>query len=357
MEGTRRALLRLAAACCLLCALPGEGQKTAETLVTPSPFLSTMPTSHQPSEAADLNPETTSSPETSLEKNMTATTTNGTGAHTTEKDASTSTTPVAGNEAEGLQASPTASSGDVVVTHHEHRNVSLSVNSSTEIPSPSPAASSREENPPGNEGTEPLSTAEEVDAGSATPTPPPNSVPATTNSLQLGPSDSQTVGSTMTRSGTTPGMSPGSATEEGTMEPQTASAPFSTKGSMSSATASSAVTVTPVVTTSTPTSTAAVTTNASALEQPVPPMHEKASVLDVGDDENPELPSSPLDETTRADPLVIAVISVFIVMVGILGLVGFLRYRQHNSRMEFRRLQDLPMDDMMEDTPLSLYSY
>lgn len=123
-------------------------------------------------------------------------------------------------------------------------------------------------------------------------------------------------------------------------------------------------------------------------------MHEKASVLDVGDDENPgkcfafvpaltkgwgylilplsctkqnqqrqgfatpalkvlfwphslgilaELPSSPLADTTKTDPLVITVISVFIVMVGILGLVGFLRYRQHNSRMEFRRLQDLPM--------------
>lgn len=41
--------------------------------------------------------------------------------------------------------------------------------------------------------------------------------------------------------------------------------------------------------------------------------------------------------------MVITVISVFIVMVGILGLVGFLRYRQHNNRMEFRRLQDLPM--------------
>jgi len=56
-----------------------------------------------------------------------------------------------------------------------------------------------------------------------------------------------------------------------------------------------------------------------------------------------ELPSSPLADTTKADPLVITVISVFIVMVGILGLVGFLRYRQHNSRLEFRRLQDLPM--------------
>lgn len=41
--------------------------------------------------------------------------------------------------------------------------------------------------------------------------------------------------------------------------------------------------------------------------------------------------------------MVITVISVFVVMVGILALVGFLRYRQHNNRMEFRRLQDLPM--------------
>ncbi|XP_067157241.1 uncharacterized protein [Apteryx mantelli] len=335
----------------------GDGQKTGETLVKPSPFLSTMPTSHQPSEAADLSPETTTVPETSSEKNMTSAVTNGTGAHTTEEDAPIPTTPMAGTEAERLQASPTASPGDVTATHHEHHNVSLSVSSSTEIPSPSLAASTQEENPPGHEGTEPLSTTEEADAGSATPTPSPNSVPAATNSSQLGPSDSQTVGPTTTRSGTTPGMSPRSATEESTVEPQTASTPFSTKGSTSSATTSSAVTVTPVVTTSTTTSTAAVTTSTSALEQPVESIHEKASVLDVGDDENPELPSSPLAETTRADPLVIAVISVFVVMVGILGLVGFLRYRQHNSRMEFRRLQDLPMDDMMEDTPLSLYSY
>nr|XP_009679245.1 PREDICTED: putative GPI-anchored protein PB15E9.01c [Struthio camelus australis] len=312
-----------------------------------------MPASHQPSEAADLSPQTTTDPETSSEKNMTASMTNGTGAHTTEEDTSISTTPMAGTEAERLQASPTASPGDITVTHHELHNMSVSVSSSTEIPSSSLAASTLEENAPGHEGTEPLSTTEEVGAGSATPTPPLSSVPATTNSSQLGSSDSQTMGPTTTRSGTTPATSSG----ENTVEPQTASAPFSTNRSMSSAIASSAVTVTPAVTTSTTTSATAVTISTSALQQPVESMHEKASVLDVGDDENPELPSSPLAETTRADPLVIAVISVFIIMVGILGLVGFLRYRQHNSRMEFRRLQDLPMDDMMEDTPLSLYSY
>ncbi|XP_074732266.1 uncharacterized protein LOC141946428 isoform X1 [Strix uralensis] len=360
MEGTRRALLRLAAACCLLCALPGEGQKTAQTLETPSLFLSTVLTSHQPTEASAFSPVTTAIPETSLEKKLTAATLNATGAHATEmEDASIPTTPMVGTQAERLQASTPASPRDVTVTQREHHNVSLSVNSSTEIPSPTPTASTLEENQPNHEVTETFSTTEEMDdTSSATPTLPLNSVPAaTTNSSQLGPFDGQTMGPTAARSETRPGTSPVGATEESTTEPRTSSAPISTVGSTSPAIASSTVTVRSLVTSSSSTSTADTPTNISTLEQPLKPMHEKASVLDVADDKNPELPSSPLAETTRADPLVITVISVFIVMVGILGLVGFLRYRQHNSRMEFRRLQDLPMDDMMEDTPLSLYSY
>ncbi|KAM6065963.1 uncharacterized protein VSU04_007263 isoform 2-T2 [Chlamydotis macqueenii] len=345
MEGTRRALLRLAAACCLLCALPGEGQKTAETLETPSPFLSTVLTSHQPREASDFSPVTTAIPETSLEKNLTAATLNATGAHATEmEDVSIPTTPMVGTKAERLQASPTASLGGITVTPREHHNVSLSVNSSTEIPSPTPTASTLEENQHNHEVTEPFTTTEEMDdASSATPTLPLNSVLATINSSQMGSSDEQTVGPTAARSETSPGTSPVGVTEESTMEPRTSPAPISTIRRTSSATTSSTVTVRPLVTSSTSTSTAAIPSSTPTLEQPLKPMHEKASVLDVGDDENPELPSSPLADTTRADPLVITVISVFIVMVGILGLVGFLRYRQHNSRMEFRRLQDLPM--------------
>lgn len=83
---------------------------------------------------------------------------------------------------------------------------------------------------------------------------------------------------------------------------------------------------------------------------------QEPSVLDVGDD-GKDVPGVTNRVFSNTDPLVVAVISVFIVMIGILGLVGFLRYRQRNNRTEFRRLQDLPMDDMMEDTPLSLYSY
>ncbi|XP_048351686.1 uncharacterized protein LOC125432310 isoform X2 [Sphaerodactylus townsendi] len=83
-------------------------------------------------------------------------------------------------------------------------------------------------------------------------------------------------------------------------------------------------------------------------------VQEKTSGLHLEDN---DLPSIPTDRPIGEDPLVIAVIFIFIVTVGILALMGFLRYRQRTSWLHFRRLQDLPMDDMMEDTPLSLYSY
>ncbi|XP_062353371.1 uncharacterized protein LOC134046695 isoform X2 [Cinclus cinclus] len=341
MEGTRRAVLHLAAACCLLCALPGEGQKTGEPLASPSPFASSALTSHQPREASDFIH--TAIPQTSLEKNLTAATLSTTGAHAAEvDDAFIPTTSMAGSEAERLQASTTANPGDITVTHPEHDNMSLSVNSSTEIPSPTLTASTLEENQPSHEATEPFSTTEEADdASSATPTSPLNTVPATTNSSHSGLFDGQTPGSTAASSETKPGTSPVGATEESTVESRTSSAPISIVWNTSFAAASSTVMGTPFVTSSTPASTAAIPTSTPTLAQSLEPRHKKASVVDVGDDDNSELPS--LAGKTRADPLVITVISLFIVMVGILGLVGFLRYRQHNNRMEFRRLQDLPM--------------
>ncbi|XP_074401992.1 uncharacterized protein LOC102065695 isoform X3 [Zonotrichia albicollis] len=344
MEGTRRALLRLAAACCLLCALPAEGQQTAEALVSLSPFPSTALTSLQPREASDVPAVTAAIPQPGLEKNPTAATLSATGARATEvEDAFITTTPVAGSKAETLQASTTASPGDITVTHPEHDNMSLSANSSTEIPSPTLTASTLEGNQPGHEATEPFSTTEETDdASSATPTPPLNTGPATTNSSQSGLFDGQTLRPTAARSETKAGTSPVGATEESTVEPRTSSAPTSIVRSTSFATASSTVTVTvtPLVTSSTPASTAAIPTSTPTLAQSLEPRHEKTSVLDVGDD-NSELPT--LAGKARADPLVITVISVFIVMVAILALVGFLRYRQRNNRTEFRRLQDLPM--------------
>ncbi|XP_061488762.1 mucin-5AC-like isoform X2 [Rhineura floridana] len=114
--------------------------------------------------------------------------------------------------------------------------------------------------------------------------------------------------------------------------------------------ASSTTTLTPVVVSSTRTS-------HTLLETKQPANHvQKTSVVDVGE-AGEDLPSMPEVNPVGEDPLVIAVIFIFVVTVGILALMGFLRYRQRNGRLQFRRLQDLPMDDMMEDTPLSLYSY
>uniref|UniRef100_A0A4W5NYQ6 Uncharacterized protein n=1 Tax=Hucho hucho TaxID=62062 RepID=A0A4W5NYQ6_9TELE len=57
------------------------------------------------------------------------------------------------------------------------------------------------------------------------------------------------------------------------------------------------------------------------------------------------------------DPLLAGLVSVFIVTAAIITLLLFIKLRRRDQRPEFRRLQDLPMDDMMEDTPLSMYSY
>lgn len=155
----------------------GEGQKTTETAVL-SPLLNTVPTSHQLREASDLSPDTTAVPETSLEINVTAAALNATGVHSTEvEDVFISATPVVGTKTERLQASTAASPTGITVIQREHHNMSLSANS-TEIPSPASTVSTLEKNPSDHEVTEPFSATEEMDdASSATPTPPPNSVP------------------------------------------------------------------------------------------------------------------------------------------------------------------------------------
>ncbi|XP_030015273.1 rho family-interacting cell polarization regulator 1-like isoform X2 [Sphaeramia orbicularis] len=85
------------------------------------------------------------------------------------------------------------------------------------------------------------------------------------------------------------------------------------------------------------------------------PTHQEVPAeLNVGDEDfkGPRLrPSSPLD------PLLAGLLSVFIVTTAIVFVILFLKFRQRTNHPEFHRLQDLPMDDLMEDTPLSRYSY
>ncbi|KAG7329682.1 hypothetical protein KOW79_005904 [Hemibagrus wyckioides] len=76
------------------------------------------------------------------------------------------------------------------------------------------------------------------------------------------------------------------------------------------------------------------------------------SELDVGDEDSDKVPSpSPLD------PLLAGLISIFIISTALLSIILFLKFRQQSGHPEFHRLQDLPMDDLLEDTPLSRYSY
>ncbi|GAA6070319.1 serine-rich adhesin for platelets isoform X1 [Tachysurus ichikawai] len=76
------------------------------------------------------------------------------------------------------------------------------------------------------------------------------------------------------------------------------------------------------------------------------------SELDVGDEDSDKVLSpSPLD------PLLVGLISIFIISTALLSIILFLKFRQQSGHPEFHRLQDLPMDDLLEDTPLSRYSY
>ncbi|XP_056598818.1 uncharacterized protein si:ch73-344o19.1 [Triplophysa dalaica] len=106
------------------------------------------------------------------------------------------------------------------------------------------------------------------------------------------------------------------------------------------------------VTTSYPASQFALT-GSSKVTGPAP-LEDEPSELDVGDEDSgkvPHRPASPLD------PLLAALVSIFIICTAMVSAILFLRFRQRNEHPEFHRLQDLPMDDLLEDTPLSRYSY
>ncbi|XP_026160992.1 putative uncharacterized protein DDB_G0290521 isoform X2 [Mastacembelus armatus] len=75
------------------------------------------------------------------------------------------------------------------------------------------------------------------------------------------------------------------------------------------------------------------------------------SQLNVGGD------TTMVHESPTLDPLLAGLVSAFIITAVIIALLLFLKLRRRGNQPEFRRLQDLPMDDMMEDTPLSMYSY
>ncbi|XP_061926106.1 uncharacterized protein LOC133664999 [Entelurus aequoreus] len=88
---------------------------------------------------------------------------------------------------------------------------------------------------------------------------------------------------------------------------------------------------------------------------PAGPQHlEVPPELNVGDE---ELKRVQWSSHASLDPLLAGLLSVFIVTTAVVFIVLFLRFRQRTNHPEFHRLQDLPIDDLMEDTPLSRYAY
>lgn len=72
------------------------------------------------------------------------------------------------------------------------------------------------------------------------------------------------------------------------------------------------------------------------------------SALNVGDGDSNKVSN---------DPLLAGLVSAFVVVAAIVSVLVFLKFRKTNNGPAFHRLQDLPMDDMLEDAPLSMYSY
>lgn len=130
-------------------------------------------------------------------------------------------------------------------------------------------------------------------------------------------------------------------------------------------------TITPSATTTSTTSsavtTASTTTTTTTTTQKssqAPAVKDKATTMQLEPESNKAIPPSKLNvgeeivhEGPTLDPLLAGLVSAFIIAAVIITLLLFLKLRRRDSRPEFRRLQDLPMDDMMEDTPLSMYSY
>ncbi|XP_032660422.2 uncharacterized protein LOC116838946 [Chelonoidis abingdonii] len=327
----------------------GDGQETLTDQTVSPAQPSTGPGSLPLSEAGGFSLETTAPPVTSADKDGVAIHPSFSSPRTVELDESIPPDPSATTtKGARLQTPVPAVSADATTGL---RNNNQSANSSSELPTPALAANTTDANQPGQNGTEPSSPTGPTGNATVAPThPPPQDALATTSSAQLEPSAFNALGPTTGNPEPTPQTAQENATEESTTGPTTVPAVMTTQSTPAATTPS---TTTATLRVSSPNRTAT-----TAAGQPsADPVHEKASVLDVGDDDGQDLPSSAVAGRMGADPLVIGVISMFVVMVGILALVGFLRYRQRHSRMEFRRLQDLPMDDMMEDTPLSLYSY
>ncbi|CAL9695651.1 unnamed protein product [Knipowitschia caucasica] len=172
------------------------------------------------------------------------------------------------------------------------------------------------------------------------------------------PSTTQLSSSKKPETSPVPTTSPQKTTVEttNTLKPDMSNHAINVTSSSAPATSSATAIIT-TVTTNVSATTPSTTTTQQSIQAPAtktsPTSHKvnTPSPLNVGED------TTVVHEVPALDPLLAGLVSAFIIAAVIITLLLFLKLRRRDSRPEFRRLQDLPMDDMMEDTPLSMYSY
>ncbi|XP_018113818.1 uncharacterized protein LOC108714266 [Xenopus laevis] len=161
--------------------------------------------------------------------------------------------------------------------------------------------------------------------------------------------DSLTTRKSLTSTRRLPAIMSQGSTAHSTDTPR---APDTTTASLTSwmAAITTSISISTTLNSSNPARTSSLPTHTTIAEVQTGPV-----VLNVGDG-GKDVPS--YYSKNNSNPLFVMIVSIFTVMVVTVAvMVGFQRYRRNHRQTEFRRLQDLPMDDMMEDTPLSLYSY
>ncbi|KAM4021547.1 uncharacterized protein ACNLHF_026918 [Anomaloglossus baeobatrachus] len=187
----------------------------------------------------------------------------------------------------------------------------------------------------------PVTENREVTSMDATQPPPPSAANNVTDDTATETSSLLAILRTTAAAKTAPGDDSTSSTSASTSFPSTGMSTIATS-----------LFITSTETSTAPSSTAAPSTSAPHTTRAE--VQRGPSVLEVGEDKD----LTSYHSRNSSNPLFVMIVSVFTIMVlMVVVVVGFHRYKKRNSRTEFRRLQDLPMDDMMEDTPLSLYSY
>lgn len=144
-------------------------------------------------------------------------------------------------------------------------------------------------------------------------------------------------------------------TQNKTETPPDSTQPAATTTALHNGQTSAAATDPPVTTARTSTQPTSLATQTGTMPHTSRPEEVRdPSQLEVGG--HKDIPD--FHSAGASNPLFVMIVAVFTIMVVLVVVaVGFHRYKKRNRRTDFRRLQDLPMDDMMEDTPLALYSY